>query len=193
MMDCFEAQKVIDQHRAAEAVVVTAGICVREWPQISSSDLDLPCGGAMGKASSFGLGLALALPARKVIVLDADGGLLMNLGSLVTIANMAPTNFIHFVFNNGVYRGSGGQPIPKPAKLSFRGLAESAGYAQTFEFAELDQLKGSMERIMGLRGPTFVCLKVPPLTKHPPFPFIYPPETMARIRKFRDAIQRSST
>ncbi|MBI4333915.1 MAG: thiamine pyrophosphate-binding protein [Chloroflexi bacterium] len=188
-MDCFEAQKVIAQRRG-NAVVVTAGTCVREWPQISDTDMDLPCAGAMGKAAVFGLGLALALPSRKVIVLDSDGGLLMNLGSLVTIANMAPPNLLHFVFNNGVWRGSGGQPIPSAGKISFKGLAEAAGYRHSYLFEDLDDLKGTLAGVMGQTGPTLVCLKVPPLTKSPPFPFAYPPTTIPRFRAFREAIQQ---
>ena len=61
----------------------------------------------MGSASTIGLGIALAQPQRKVIVVDGDGSLLMQLGSLVTIAGAAPANFFHFVFENGVYETSG--------------------------------------------------------------------------------------
>ena len=66
----------------------------------------------MGKASSIGLGIALARPDKKVLVIDGDGSLLMNLGSLVTVANMSPKNLVHFVYQNGTYGVSGGQPIP---------------------------------------------------------------------------------
>ena len=60
----------------------------------------------MGSASSIGLGIALAQPNKKVIVMDGDGSLLMQLGSLVTIAGAAPENLYHFVFENGVYATS---------------------------------------------------------------------------------------
>ena len=111
MIDSFEAQKIISQHRN-NAIVVNTFTTSREWAQVSTNpDLALSGGKAMGKASSLGLGLALAQAGRKVIVLDGDGSLLMNLGSLVTIANMAPSNLIHFVFENSVYRTTGGQPL----------------------------------------------------------------------------------
>ena len=61
----------------------------------------------MGSASSIGLGLALARPERKILVLDGDGCLLMQLGSLVTIAALAPANFYHVIFENGRYETSG--------------------------------------------------------------------------------------
>ena len=70
-----------------------------------------------------------ASPDRRVIVLDGDGSLLMNLGSLVTIAAAAPKNLVHFVCDNGSYEANGGHPIPNP-KVDFAGLARSAGYAQ---------------------------------------------------------------
>ncbi len=128
MIDSFEAQRVISQHRN-NAIVVTTMTTMFEWPQVSTNqDLDLPISEVMGKASSLGLGLALAQPNKRVIVLDGDGSLLMNLGSLVTIANMAPPNLIHFVFENSVYRITGGQPIPNAGKFSFMGLAREAGY-----------------------------------------------------------------
>lgn len=186
MMDCFEAEKVIWQHRN-NAIVVTAETSCREWPQLSSTPLDLPSRTAMGKAASFGLGLALALPARKVIVLDADGSLLMSLGSLVTIANMAPPNLIHFVLENGVYRTTGGQPIPNAGKVSFAGLAKAAGYPYTYESDNLDDLENTMATIMNQTGLTFVCLKVQMRRDPSPLPIPSAADTIARYSEFRKA------
>lgn len=183
MMDCFEAEKVISQHRN-NAIVVTAETCCREWPQLSSTPLDLPSRTAMGKAASFGLGLALALPARKVIVLDADGSLLMSLGSLVTIANMAPPNLIHFVFENGVYRTTGGQPIPNAGKVSFTGLAKASGYPYTYEFDKLDSLEKTIETIMNQTKLTFVCLKVQTRRDPSTLPIPSAAQTIARYSEF---------
>ncbi len=188
-MDSFEALRIISQHRG-DAIVVATMTANSEWSQISTNpDLDLMFTGAMGKASSEGLGLALARPDKKVIVLDGDGSLLMNLGSLVTIANMAPSNLIHFVFENSVYRVSGGQPIPGAGKLSFVGLARGAGYANVHEFENLEGLKNSIETISNQAGPTFVCLKAPPVTEKSPFPIIFTPSIISR---FRAALQHSS-
>src|SRR5437588_12166579 len=74
---------------------------------------DLPVVGAMGSASTIGLGLALARPERRVWVLDGDGSLLMQLGSLATIGAVAPPNLVHMVIANGVYAFTGGQPLPQ--------------------------------------------------------------------------------
>ncbi len=189
MMDSFEALKVISRHRG-EAIVVPTMTSGFEWPQVSTNPrLDLPFGGAMGKSSSIGLGLALARPDRKVIVLDGDGSLLMNLGSLVTIVNMAPPNLIHFVFENSVYRTTGGQPIPLAGKFSWAALARDIGYTKVHEFEKLESLKDNIETIVNQKGPTFVCLKVPPLTERPPYPFV---RTSEIIDLFRVALQRSA-
>ncbi len=186
MMDCFEAQKVIARHRN-NAIVVTAETCCREWPQISSTPLDLPSRTAMGKAANFGLGLALAQPDRKVIVLDADGSLLMNLGCLVTIANIAPPNLIHFVFENGVYRTTGGQPTPNSGKVSFTGLAKASGYRYTYESDTLDNLDKTLAKVMNQAGLTFICLKIE--TRRDPSALSIPSaaETIARYNEFKKA------
>ena len=189
MIESFEAQKVISQHRN-KAIVVTTMTANPEWSQVSTNlDLDLPLSGAMGKASSIGLGLALAQPDKKVIVLDGDGSLLMNLGSLVTIINMAPNNLVLFVFENGIYRTTGGQPIPHAGKFSFIGLAREAGFASVHELEDLESLKINIETILNQVEPTFVCLKVPPATEQPPFPW---GGTTDIIHRFMAALQRSS-
>lgn len=189
MMESFETIEVISQHRGNTIVVATMTANF-EWPQVSTNpDLDMMFSGAMGKASSMGLGLALALPDKKVIVLDGDGSILMNLGSLVTIANMAPPNLIHFVFENTVYRTTGGQSIPAAGKFSFVALARDAGYVNVHEFEELESLENNIETVLNQPGPTFVCLKVPPATKRPPYPLV---RTADIISRFRMALQRSS-
>ncbi len=188
MMDNFEALKTISLHRG-NAIVVATMTANFEWAQVSTNpDLDLMYSGAMGKASSVGLGLALSQPDKKVIVLDGDGSLLMNLGSLVTISNMAPPNLIHFVFNNNIYRTSGSQPIPCPGKISFAGFAKAAGYANVHEFDDLESLRNNIGTIINQVGPTFICIKVPPLTEKPPFPMV---RTSDIIPRFKKALQKT--
>ncbi|MDO8569120.1 MAG: thiamine pyrophosphate-dependent enzyme [Dehalococcoidales bacterium] len=185
MMDSVEALKVISRHRGS-ALVVGATSAAREWHDVSSNrNLDLPFGKAMGKASSIGLGLALARPKTRVFILDGDGSLVMNLGSLLTIANMAPPNLVHFVFENGMYRTTGGQPIPNAGKFSFAALARDAGYRNVYEIRELKELEDSMEKIIRQDGPTFACLKLKPISERASFP--YPPlgETAQIISRIR--------
>src|ERR671935_2098402 len=92
--------------------------------------------GCMGSASTIGLGVALARPERRVIVVDGDGSLLMQLGSLVTIAGAAPANLYHFVFENGVYETSGSQPLPGEGRFDLAQMARGAGYAYAMKFSD---------------------------------------------------------
>ena len=189
MMESFEALKVISQYRG-DTIVVATMTANFEWPQVSTNPgLDLMFSGAMGKASSMGLGLALAQPDRKVLVLDGDGSILMNLGSLVTIANMAPPNLIHFVFENTVYRTTGGQSIPTPSKFSFTALARDVGYANVLEYEELENLENNIGTVFNQTGPTFISLIVPPAIERPPYPLV---RTTDIISQFRATLQGSA-
>lgn len=191
MIDSIEAQKVISRHRK-DAVIIAVYTTNREWPQVSTNPgLDLLFSGGMGKASSLGLGLAMARPDKKVIVLDGDGSLLMNLGSMLTISNMAPPNLIHFVFENTVYRTTGGQPIPSSSKISFAGLAKASGYANVHEFQDVEGLEKDIETVMNQIGPTFVCLKIVPTTKKSPLP--YTTTRLSDISRFKKVLEGSSS
>jgi phosphonopyruvate decarboxylase len=160
MMLGIEALKIIERHQG-EAVVITTMTPMMLWDSISSrQELHLPLINSMGKASSIGLGLALACPERKILVIDGDGSLLMNLGSLVSIANLSPPNLVHFVYKNGIYGVSGGQPVPGSDRLSFVHLAESAGYPNAFELDQLEDLALRLPQILQMPGPTLVCLNV---------------------------------
>ena len=86
---------------------------------------------AMGLASSAGLGLALSLPQQKVVVLDGDGSLLMNLGSLSTMARYVPKNLVHVVFDNESLLSVGGFPTATAAKTDLEGVARASGIPRT--------------------------------------------------------------
>jgi sulfopyruvate decarboxylase subunit beta len=118
--------------------------------------------GCMGSASTIGLGIALAKPDRKVIVVDGDGSLLMQLGSLVTIAGAAPANFFHFVFENGVYETSGSQPLPAEGKFELARMAAAAGYADSVQFDEGDAFTSALRGLLRQRGPLFVSVRTEP-------------------------------
>ncbi len=152
MIPGIEALKLIARHQG-DAVVVTTETPFTVWDSISARrEFHLPVINSMSKASSIGLGLALALPQRKVLVVDADGSLLMNLGSLVTIASQSPRNLVHFVYQNNIYGVSGGQPLLGAEKLSFAGLAKSAGYPNAFEFDELEDLAIKLPQVLELHS-----------------------------------------
>ena len=96
------AIEALRDHVRPDDIVVAVYQSCFDWLGLTDHDLTYVAVGAMGQASSHALGLALACPDRRVLVFDGDGSLLMNLGSLVTIAGAAPTNLHHFVFANGI-------------------------------------------------------------------------------------------
>jgi len=145
---------------AGDSLVVAAYQAAFEWIVIRPSDLNLIATGAMGQASSHGLGLAIGRPDRKVLVLDGDGSLLMNLGALVTIAGEAPENLFHFVCNNGVYEANGSHPTPGADTVDFPGLARAAGYRSAESFDDLADLESRIGGVLARRGPVFVDLRV---------------------------------
>ena len=95
-----------------DAICVPTMTTAPAWRTLAPDDPSVTCVGFMGGASSLGLGLALARPDRRVIVFDGAGSLLMQLGSLATIAGAQARNLTHLVFKNGVYHTSGAQGIP---------------------------------------------------------------------------------
>ena len=160
MIPAKEAIKAINDHRD-DAVVVSIMTPNLYWEAVSNNpDLDIPIFGGMGKASSVALGLALARPDRKVILLDGDGSLLMNLGTLVTIAGKAPENLVHFVFEDGVYMTTGGQPVPAVGSFSLAGMAKEAGIGESHEFADLEEFVSELPGLLSRRGPVFASLRV---------------------------------
>ena len=184
MIKNVDAVRIVDEHRGDAVVITTmnAGNMRFGLPSVTQhEELDFPMGGCMGKASSLGLGLALARPERKVLVLDGDGSLLMNLGTLVTISNKAPENLYHFVFENGVYAVTGGQPIPGEGKISFQGLAKEAGYAAAYEFDDTEELATNIDSILQIRGPVLVCLKIAPEIENTPVQFRQRPTRNTQI------------
>jgi sulfopyruvate decarboxylase subunit beta len=140
------------------AVVVPTMTTAPAWRSIAPNDLSVTCVGFMGGASSLGLGIALARPDRRVLVLDGDGSLLMQLGSLATVAGAAPRNLVHFLFKNGVYHTSGAQGTPGGLSVDFVMMARGAGYRVTAAIDDLGDLERRLPELLYAEGPVFVEL-----------------------------------
>lgn len=175
MINNTDAVRIIDRKRADAVIIPTmnAGNVRFGLPSVTTNqNLDLPISGAMGKASNVGLGVALARPDRKVFVLDGDGSLLMNLGALVTTSTKQPKNFYHFLFNNGVYAVTGGQPIPGSDGVSnWEEIAKGAGYAAVFSYDNLEDFTNGIDEVLAAEGPVFVHLSVEPEIENTPVQF----------------------
>ncbi len=174
MINNTDAVRLIDSKREDSIIVPTmnANNVGFGLPSVTTGQsLDLPLSGAMGKAANLGLGLALAQPDRKVMVLDGDGSLLMNLGAMVTSANKGVENFYHFLFNNKVYAVTGGQPIPGSEIQDWEGMAKAAGYAAVFSYDNLEDFTTGIDEVLAATGPVFVHLAVEPQIENTPVQF----------------------
>ena len=160
MMKRDECFRILARHIKDEAVIATYSSAV-DWVEVSPRPLNYLSIGAMGLDSSHGLGLALGRPDRRVVVLQGDGSLLMNLGSLVTIAEVAPKNLVHFVAQNRTYEANGSHPIPQP-NVDFASMARAAGYAAVYDFSDLGIFTQQVVHVLGQDGPVFATLHVEP-------------------------------
>src|SRR5438105_9205688 len=113
--------------------------------------------GSMGLASSIGLGVALARPDVRVIVLDGDGSLLMNLGSLATIGLLQPANLLVIVMDNEEYATTGGQPTPTAHGADLEGAARAMGIVAATTVRSDGELRGALGRGP---HPVFIVAKV---------------------------------
>ncbi len=182
MIPCCEAVRFLCEIRR-DAIVVNTMTPSRYWKDISDSpDYDLPIVGGMGKASSMALGLSLARPDKKVWCMDGDGSLLMNLGSLVTIAGQAPGNLVHFVFDDEAYQTTGGQPVPGAGVSDFKALALGAGYPRAYTFDDLERFKIELPSVLEEEGPIMVVLKIDYPDGGPPFFMGASKPAVARLR-----------
>ncbi len=115
---------------------------------------------AMGLASSLGLGMALARPDLKVVVLDGDGSLLMNLGGLTTLARYRPANLIHVVFDNESLLSVGGFPTATSTGSDLRAIAAAAGVPRTTRVETADELVAAFDGAMAAEEMTTIVAKV---------------------------------
>ena len=176
MISSMEATKAVNFHRN-DALVVSTSSALRDWSQVSERrDLDVDLSDCMDRAPAVGLGLALAQPEGKVLVLDCDATLRTNLGGLATIGESNPENLVHFVFDDVTSSSTSGLPIKEMENLDLSQMALSSGYAKSYEFDKLEELLIGLEDVMRQKGPIFVRVKV--FREGEPNP--YPERTMAQ-------------
>ncbi len=183
MIPSMEATRAVNFHRK-DALVVATSAALREWSVVSQRrDLDVDLKDCMDRAPAVGLGLALAQPGSKVMVLDCDATLRTDLSGLATIGESQPDNLIHLVFDDGSHRSTEGLPIKGLDSLDFLGMASSAGYASTYQFDKLEELLLGLEEAMAQPGPVFVLIKVERDEEMPPMPGRSMAEGWAALRQ----------
>ena len=169
-MDLIDALNALHEVRGDTDVVVATMASAREWMNLGTHPLDfIYAPSAMGEAPALALGLALAQPQRRVVVLNGDGCMLMNLGCLVTISAAAPENLTLIVCDNSVYEVTGGQKTAAAAVSSagsavdFCQMARGAGLSSVWEFRDLDDWRREIDSVLSARGPRFILWKVAPI------------------------------
>ncbi len=166
-IDCLKALAEV----AGDALVVTsAGGNTAEWHACRPSDGNIRTR-TLGLTSSVALGMALGLPRRKVIALDGDGSLLMNLCAFPTIARKNPPNLIHIVFDNRAYESSGEIGTATASGTDLVGLARAAGIKKAVWVSIADEFKQAAAEAVRGNTLTFIGAKVELFRSEvPPYP-----------------------
>ena len=147
---------------------------------------------AMGLASSMGLGIALAMSEHKVIVIDGDGSLLMNLGTLSTMARYKPGNLLHIVFDNESLLSVGGFPTATSTGTDLAGIARASGIPCVMEANTPESLKAAVTEALSSNTLTTIVSKVEaigPKSFHMDLPLL---ENRFQFKRCLEAMQRQT-
>ena len=191
MIERLDLLRALAERRTDEIVIMTMTATL-QWPLVSDHELDFDfLAFGMGHAADFGLGLALARPERKTIVLKGDGGLLMNLGSLTTIGRFGPPNLLVLLLENRSYEMTGGQALP--AGVDFEAMARASGIqnggatgtGRVERWETFKEFEAALPRLLAEDGPHFVVL---PVQNSHPLPPVNHTDHAGRVRKLRSAL-----
>ena len=168
-------------------LLAVSGLGSSTWDLSAAGDNSCNFGfiGAMGQAAPFALGLALAQPEKRVVLFTGDGEILMSLGILATIANLAPENLSLVVLDNEAYSETGGQPTATAGPTDLEQVAKGAGFTNTQSVTHDSALPALREMIRGTRGPHFANIKI--IAEELPLVFPYSFDGVTAINRFRDA------
>jgi thiamine pyrophosphate-dependent acetolactate synthase large subunit-like protein len=174
-MTRFEAIAILSRGLTNEPVVASLGHPAYDLFASGDRPLNFYTWGSMGLTSSLALGLALARPDRRVVALDGDGSLLMNLGTLATVATSAPPNLLVLVLDNGQYGTTGGQPTATSRGADLDAAARAMGIAHTATVRDIEPFRCALETSRKDPGPWVIVVKVDesaPVAK-PPLDCVY--------------------
>ncbi len=177
--------------RGMDDLLIVAGLGAPAWDTTAAGDRDLtyPLWGAMGGTAMIGLGIALAQPERRVLVITGDGDMLMGLGSLATIALQRPANLSIVVLDNERYGETGMQATHTAGPVDLAGVAHACGFEQAATIYDADELDQATPTILEGEGPTFFNIKI--RAEEPPL--VLPPRDGAHLKdRFRMALLGSA-
>jgi thiamine pyrophosphate-dependent acetolactate synthase large subunit-like protein len=135
--------------------MVTVGACWVEWDALHPSEGNFALK-TLGSGSSVGLGVAMALPRRKVVILDGDGAVLMNMNGVATIGQLQPKNLIHIVFDNKVYEASGSIRTATAYNADLVAVAKGLGIKSAHRVDTVEAFEKQVRHAFGADGPHFI-------------------------------------
>jgi phosphonopyruvate decarboxylase len=144
--------------RSGEFVVSTTGYLSRELFNAGDDPANFYMQGSMGHAAAIALGVALAQPERRLLILDGDGALLMHLGAGATIGHVSQANLLHVVYDNHGYESTGGQPTAA-GRVDFAAVACALGYRRTLTVAQPDELPAAVTDLLAGPGPALLVVR----------------------------------
>ena len=145
----------------SDEIIITCMSTAKPWEKLSDTDLDFASvDSAMGHAADLGLGIAIAQPHRRVIVLNGDGSMLMSLGTLVTIAQRPCQNYVMVIIENGTYEVTGNQEVPGSGFVDYEAIARGAGIREVHTVEDEDEFEARLPLIFRGKGPSVFIWKV---------------------------------
>jgi len=169
MVKRYDLLKIVASLVTDEVLVVTPiGSTTKFWEDMGKGTTSLTSV-SLGMCTPTALGLALALPHRKVIALDSDGNLILNLCSLGTVGNERPTNLTIIVFDNQNYlsggpgKGKPGMPTATAGNMNLEAVARGCGLSKATTVDSEEGFKRAVERSLAEEGPSFIVAKIDPV------------------------------
>ncbi|MBS1255535.1 MAG: Acetolactate synthase isozyme 1 large subunit [Deltaproteobacteria bacterium] len=181
-----EVVKILLDQRDSGMLIV-AGLGAPTWDVTAAGDepLNFPLWGAMGGAVSIGLGLAIAQPTRRILVITGDGEMLMGLGSLATVSIQSPSNLAILVLDNERYGETGMQATHTAGNVDLAAVARATGFSESHNIADKKTFRSLLPQIQNGEGPLFFNVKV----RAENLPLVLPPKDGAFLKdRFRVAL-----
>ena len=181
----FDATKLLLSHIDEEAIVSNLGPTSDDLWHAGQRDRNFYVHGSMGLCSSIALGMALTVP-EKVVSLDGDGSLLMNLGTIATIGRERPANLIVVVWDNEEWGQTGHQPSHTAYGTDLEGVARACGLTQVATVTTLEELDQVFQQSLQEDGPWFIVAKIEEVEYLP----ASPKEPELNVYRFREAFRQ---
>lgn len=181
-----EVVKILLDQRDSGMLIV-AGLGAPTWDVTAAGDepLNFPLWGAMGGAVSIGLGLAIAQPTRRILVITGDGEMLMGLGSLATVSIQSPSNLAILVLDNERYGETCMQATHTAGNVDLAAVARATGFSESHNIADKKTFRSLLPQIQNGEGPLFFNVKV----RAENLPLVLPPKDGAFLKdRFRVAL-----